>query len=81
MLRQEEKKMSKKEMHVCHSCGIKRDDCRLDMIESLWICATCATGALPLSPACQNKVHSLCKTEACYCDCHPENNEMKNDRP
>lgn len=66
----------KKKMQTCDSCGIRRDDCRLSFPESLWICATCATGVLPLSPACQREVHSLCKVEACYCKCHPENNEL-----
>ena len=72
MLRQEE--TMKKKMRVCHSCGIKRDDCKMSF-EKLWICATCATGVLPLSEACKELAHKSCKTEACYCKCHPGNNE------
>lgn len=60
----------KKKMRVCASCGIRRDDCKLDSIEKLWLCATCVTGVLPVSSQCQEKVHKACKTEACYCKCH-----------
>lgn len=69
----------KRKMRVCHSCGIKRDDCKPSFEgigRKLWICRTCTDGVLPISPACQEQAHKSCKVEACYCKCHPECNEL-----
>lgn len=72
MVKQEE--TMEKKMRVCASCGINRDDCKFTF-EKLWMCTTCTDGAMPKSTRCKMKQHHMCETEACYCDCHPENNE------